>query len=242
MPEMTGGVQFEHSHRLAAAAVVALTIALTVATWRRAGRVERGLALATCGLVAVQAALGAATVLLRLPPAVSVAHLATSMAFLSVLVVLTVRLGALRRTRGDPTSCTWLTVAATVVYLQILLGGVVRHTGSALVCPGLPWCAGMVWPGDVMQRLHVVHRAGAVIASIVVLAATLPLLRTTEPARRAIIVAPAALLCGQLGLGIAAVSVGAPLAIVTAHHATAALLLASLVLARASLRSESRAA
>lgn len=244
LPAMTGGVQFEHSHRLAAAAVVVLTIALAVAAWRQSDRLERRLALAACGLIALQAVLGAATVLMGLPPAVSVAHLATSMAFLAVLVVLAGRLGGFPRSRADAATRTWLTIAAMVVYLQILLGGVVRHMGAALACPDLPSCAGSMWPVALLQRLHMVHRAGALVALIVVVAATLVLYRKAQPvgARHALVLAPAVLVLCQGALGIAVVSTGAPLAIVTAHHATGALLLASLVLAWTTCRSESQGA
>ena len=180
----------------------------------------------------VQAALGAATVLLRLPPAVSVAHLATSMAFLSVLVALAARLGGVPRAPGDTASRAWLAVATAVVYLQILLGGVVRHTGAAFACPGLPWCAGTPWPAPLLQRLHMLHRAGAAIALLVVVVAALAQYRSAGPAaaRRALALAPVGLILVQATLGVAIVWTGGPLAIVTAHHATGALLLASLVL------------
>ncbi len=239
-PAMTGGVEFEHSHRLAAAAVVMLTLVLTVASWRRVGRTERGLALAACALVAVQAGLGAATVLMGLPWAVSVAHLATSMAFLGVLVALAARLGDFPHTRADGVTRAWLTAAVGLAYGQVVLGALVRHTGAAFVCPGLLSCAGAIWPADLLQRLHMVHRFGAVSVFVAVVASTAVRCRKVRPAGAglALLVAPLVLAFGQIALGIAVVSTGPTVAIVTAHHLAGALLLASLVLSRASCRSD----
>lgn len=76
-PEMRGGVFYEHGHRLAALMVLLLTIALNVLVFRcDAARPLRATASLALALVVVQAALGAITVLLRLPLLVSTAHLA----------------------------------------------------------------------------------------------------------------------------------------------------------------------
>jgi heme A synthase len=92
-PAMEGGVLFEHGHRLVALAVSVLTVALAVTVWRRQrGTSVRAGALAAVGLVLFQAALGALTVVWKLPLVVSSGHLATSMAFFSVLVWLSWRL------------------------------------------------------------------------------------------------------------------------------------------------------
>src|SRR5690242_15004092 len=81
-PRMTGGILFEHGHRLAAATVATMTVALCVLVLR--GRRDAGtrrLAVAAVLLVALQAALGGITVVYKLPLLVSSGHLATSMAF-----------------------------------------------------------------------------------------------------------------------------------------------------------------
>ncbi len=238
MPAMTGGVQFEHSHRLAALAVVALTVSLTIVTWRRSGHLERRLALLACALVAVQATLGALTVLLLLPPAISVAHLATSMAFLAVLVTLAVRLGGLAHDRPERASQTLFTITGALAYAQAVAGGVVRHLGAAFACPDVPLCLGRVWPVGTLARLQVAHRAGALLVSaLVVVSAAVAIRRRAaaeSPAgwRLAIAFLPVALVLAQIGLGVAVVWTGASLGMVTAHHATGALLLAALALVR----------
>src|SRR5256712_7320116 len=72
-PPMTGGVLFEHGHRLVAAAVGLLTAVLAAWFALREGRSwVRRLAYVAVAAVVAQGLLGGLTVLLRLPPAVSV--------------------------------------------------------------------------------------------------------------------------------------------------------------------------
>src|SRR5438309_2485084 len=111
-------------------------------------------------LVLSQGLLGGLTVLYRLPTLVLVMHLGTSMLFLSLMVVLSVNQAS---TTTVPRGLLWLTAAA--VYVQILLGATVRHTGAGLVCTDLPWCRGALWPAGVhpMVHLHMAHRAFAFV-------------------------------------------------------------------------------
>src|SRR5688572_23167410 len=86
-PEMTGGILYEHSHRLVATFVGLMTVILGVLLFR-ARRHDRGyvpLALLVVAMVVVQGVLGGLTVLLKLPPQISTAHLALSMAFFVTL-------------------------------------------------------------------------------------------------------------------------------------------------------------
>jgi heme A synthase len=240
-PVMKGGVQFEHTHRLVAAGVVALATVLLVGTWRTRDRIARGLAATACALIALQATLGALTVLLRLPPAISIAHLATSMSFLCVVVLLAVRL-----TPADAAEVPlqadqvrgWIVGAGVLVFVQIVLGGVVRHTGAALACPGMPLCAGRAWPSGGGQWVHMAHRTLGAIAGVATIGASAFALQKLGPTRHGylalVAILPATLVVVQVALGVAVVLTGAPLWLVTVHHATAATTLASLVLAWAS--------
>lgn len=229
-PAMIHGVEFEHTHRLIAAGVVVLTATLLVRTLRRGGP-ARGPLIAASLLVVVQAILGGLTVLYRLPPAISIAHLATSMAFLSVLVVVAVRL-APRPPAGAAPGRRLLGLAAAVVYAQIVLGAVVRHAGAALACVGIPFCNGEVWPEAALSRLHMAHRAlGALAFVLTCVAAVRASRRATTPNGRAIARLPVLAATGQVTLGAAVVLGYAPLDVVTLHHLGGALLLGSLVLA-----------
>ncbi|HEY6100866.1 MAG TPA: COX15/CtaA family protein [Anaeromyxobacter sp.] len=93
LPALTGRVLVEQGHRLVALAVAALTAALALAVLRRRTEASlRRLALAAVTLVALQAALGAANVLLGLPDAARVGHLVTAMTFFAVVFHLAARL------------------------------------------------------------------------------------------------------------------------------------------------------
>src|SRR5580765_3587662 len=65
LPEMTGGVLYEHGHRLAAMAVGLIQIGLTVALWRRR-RDLRWLGALLLGMVLAQGLFGAITVYFKL--------------------------------------------------------------------------------------------------------------------------------------------------------------------------------
>jgi protoheme IX farnesyltransferase len=74
-PPMVGGILYEHGHRMIAGFVGLLILALALWTWRvEPRRWVRRLAFIALGAVIVQALLGGLTVLLLLPPAVSIAH------------------------------------------------------------------------------------------------------------------------------------------------------------------------
>src|SRR3989338_3199350 len=78
LPEMTGGVEIEHSHRLMATAVGLVTVILALLIWKRrkGDRELRQMAMAAVVLVVVQGLLGGITVLYQLPHLVSISHLA----------------------------------------------------------------------------------------------------------------------------------------------------------------------
>src|SRR5437870_13101127 len=77
LSKMVGGIRYEHSHRLIASTVGFLTIILAIWTWRvEPRRWVRRLGFAALGAVILQGLLGGITVLLFLPPAVSIGHAA----------------------------------------------------------------------------------------------------------------------------------------------------------------------
>ena len=81
-PPMVGGIFFEHGHRLIAGSVAILSFLLCLSIWRTDPRLSvRLLSLAALLCVVVQAVLGGLTVLMLLPPSVSVAHACTGQLF-----------------------------------------------------------------------------------------------------------------------------------------------------------------
>ena len=165
---MEGGVLIEHSHRLVAATVTLLAFALMIGCWLRARRAARRAAWPWLGAVAfvlvlAQALLGGITVIFRLPTMVSTAHLAVSMLFFVMLIYIAFRAPgqADDARRPLPAKVQRMTLwGAVAVYVQMILGALMRHLGAGLACTDVPLCQGKLWPTGVHPNvtLHVVHR------------------------------------------------------------------------------------
>jgi heme A synthase len=230
MPEMKGGVAIEHSHRLLAAAVGLMTIVLAFLLWKRRGE-DRGLVkmgVAAVFLVVFQGVLGGITVLYQLPDAVSTAHLAVSMIYFSLVIVIAWRTSLTPRPPLPQGARGWIKTAALLVYFQIVLGALVRHTGSGLACPDVPFCYGLLWPVGMHPSLtlHMAHRWNGILVALFVFA-LLWILETGI--HRSLAAIAAILVLVQIVLGIASVTTGLGVISVTAHLGVAALLLAVLV-------------
>jgi len=232
-PPMKGGILYEHGHRLAALTVSFLTVALCILVFRfRRERAVRLMAAGAVLLVGAQASLGALTVIYKLPLPVSAGHLATSMGFFSLVILLAHRLRPEgQRAPALPRGLVGLAAAAT--FGQIVLGSLVRHTGSALACStDLLLCEGRLWPAWGPAQVHMLHRLAGYAVAGLVLAASLSAWRTARHGprirRRLALVAPV-LVLAQVGWGLLTVASYVDLVVVSLHLATGAALLATLV-------------
>ncbi len=237
-PRMVGGVLYEHGHRLVAGTVGLATLVLTIAVWlvdrRRSLHV---VALAAIGAVVAQGVLGGLTVLLLLPPAVSVAHACLAQAFLCLTVTLAAMTSpawndSRRLTDDGAPSLALLTRATAIaVYVQLILGAVMRHTGAGLAIPDFPLAFGGIVPP--LDRpgvaIHFAHRLGAVVV-LAFVAGTALTIGTRYPRERRLH-RPALLACALVALQITlgAVTVWSEKAVLptTAHVAVGAALLAT---------------
>lgn len=239
-PRMTGGVLYEHGHRLVAAAVGALTLIL--AAWfflkERRGSV-RFTAVLAAGAVVAQGLLGGLTVLLRLPPSVSVAHACLAQGFfcLTVALALLTSRGFIERDAGplgdDGSPPLWAlgSASALLVYGQLVLGAIMRHTGAGLAIPDVPLAFGRIVPPfpsfDI--AVHFAHRVGAIVVAAAVFLSTGRVLRRHRERRD--LVRPAVLasilVVVQILLGGATVVTRLAVVPATAHVVTGALLLAA---------------
>jgi cytochrome c oxidase assembly protein subunit 15 len=117
--------------------------------------------------------LGGLTVIYLLPDPVSISHAGLAQIFFGLTVTL-----ALVTSRGwrapssapvDDDGLRRRAVALTVlVYIQILIGATMRHTGAGLAIPDFPLAFGGLipptWTADI--AVHYVHRVGAVFVTI----------------------------------------------------------------------------
>ncbi len=243
-PPMQGGVLFEHGHRLVAATVGVLTVILAVWLWRvEPRRWVRRLGRLALLAVLLQGALGGLTVLLKLPVAVSVAHAGVAEIFFcltSTIALVTSRswLAAPEPSedRGRPSLATLSFATAVTIYLQVLAGALVRHTGAGLAIPDFPLSFGRLVPplSSALVLYQFVHRAGAALVSVAVIWTAGRVLR--RHADRPALVRPAllllALLAWQIYLGATVIWTRKAVVPTTTHLLSGALLLVtSLVLA-----------
>lgn len=171
-------VRAEHGHRLIAGIALLLTLGLTAWIARREPRAwVRRLAYGAMAVVLAQAALGGITVLFFLPTAISVAHAGLAQLFLALIVTLAVVtsrfwLATPRASDGGPgRAVTGLaTLSAAGIYLQILLGAVMRHTGAGLAIPDFPLAFGGIIPEhwNFAIAVHFSHRLGALLAATMI--------------------------------------------------------------------------
>ncbi|MCC6850524.1 MAG: heme A synthase [Deltaproteobacteria bacterium] len=237
-PRMVGGVFYEHGHRMVAATVGALTVAFAVATWLvESPPIVRRLALAAIATVVAQGLLGGLTVLFLLPPAISSAHACLAQAFLCLTVALAVLTHPdwtpAPPTPADPGLARLAAATAAVVYGQLVLGAVMRHTGAGLAIPDFPLAFGRVVPPfeSAAVVVHFLHRLGALAVATLVLWTAARTVRT-HPAERAV-VRPAllavALVAAQITLGALTIWTRKAVLPTTAHVAIGAAILGTTV-------------
>jgi heme a synthase len=211
MPPMVGGILYEHGHRLVAAGVstlVGLEFGLVFFFLEGNRRVVKWLAGAAFGAILLQAVLGGLTVLLLLPPAVSSAHAALAeivFALTAVVALMCSKTWAdltkappdipFKEIPSSPSSSSvenssafrWTLAATAAIYVQIVLGAVVRHTGAGLAIPDFPTAFGGLLPSaaDLARRgvpIHLAHRLGAIVVLILAAGAVRALSRASARA------------------------------------------------------------
>ena len=197
-PPMVGGVFYEHGHRMVATIVGFLTLCLAI--WLGLKEKRRWVcrlgffALAT---VILQGLLGGVTVLFYLPTAVSVTHGIIAQTFFILTIIIAYSLSLERQTRQlqtppsvDQKLCQWALTATILIFIQLILGAIMRHTHSGLAIPDFPTMGGawtIVITGQILHTInswrfdhnldpvtnlqvffHLIHRLWAVIILITI--------------------------------------------------------------------------
>lgn len=206
--------------------------------WESRG-VIRKIAYLAVFVVLLQALLGGLTVLLRLPPQVSIAHACLAQIFFCLTIILTLTTSkAWRQAKaqaglreGQPASLlpTFSVVVCAAFFLQLLLGATMRHLGAGLAIPDFPSVFGGVIPPSWTPSvaIHYAHRVGAV--TVITLSACLVVQIQRKLAEALDVVALAggvmALLCFQFLLGAMVIWLRKPVPMTMLHLATGALCL-----------------
>ncbi len=149
--EWRGNIFYEHSHRLIASGVGFLTIILTI--WIvlvEKRRWVRNLTYCAMAAVVFQGILGGLTVLYFLPTSISVAHALLAQTFFVLTIIIAYsqsRELQLRQANKESNNTFGLSLlCVAVVYLQLFLGALMRHSEAGLAILDFPQMAGAYWP------------------------------------------------------------------------------------------------
>lgn len=191
---------------------VAVVAALVAAGGRVKGAANAWLtrlAWLAAGLGVLLAALSGIAALVAAAPATATTSTALSLLLLLTLVYVAAEARAPAAAVGGASATTRASRAAlvtTIVLLfQMLLGGLVRGTGSSVACLDFPLCGAGLWPsGAGAVEAHVVHRLGAVVVAIFVLGTGIISFRATHgrPGLRALALAAPVTAALQIVLGL----------------------------------------
>ena len=224
------GTVIEWSHRLVAALVSILVVALAAYDWwlyRPSGSLASlgtgSLAVrpsfVALALLIVQVLLGAITVKLELPAWSVVLHLGTAMLLLATLLVAA-------RGRVGAQHVAPLRIALLVLtFVTVLFGALTANLGAAAACHGFPLCNGQIWTtAGPLALIHWIHR---LLAYSLTVAAALWALRTPGIGPKVVL----GLIALQVAVGAATVLSGLLSDFQVAHVAVGTAVWAGLVLA-----------
>ncbi|MEE2898602.1 MAG: COX15/CtaA family protein [Gemmatimonadota bacterium] len=245
VPEMEGGIFWEHLHRLVAGG---LLLMFGLATWlARKETSDRPWIFRTClagmVLLVIQAVVGGLTVLYQLPDLVSTTHLSLALLFLVLATWLASSTSwsprSLRAAPPRPADAgmgrrvgNLAGAAAVLVFLQSVIGGLVRHTDAGMACPDAPLCLGQVVPPLINTPiiLHFAHRVVGMLALIaIVCLAVWVVQKVATRAVRTWALLAAGLVVAQVCLGFLSVLSVLAVVPVSFHTLGAASLLTALV-------------
>ncbi|MFL3050677.1 MAG: heme o synthase [Candidatus Neomarinimicrobiota bacterium] len=148
-----GGIFYEHIHRLIATFVGILTLLLSIFLWRFDKR-EWMHKLGWTALTAVifQGLLGGLTVLFFLPTAISMTHGILAQSFFCLTIAIAfflsndwVKPSPKNLDLIDKSIVRWILILTGVIYMQLIFGALMRHTGSGLAVLDFPLSNGEIF-------------------------------------------------------------------------------------------------
>jgi heme A synthase len=229
------GTVIEWSHRLMAALVSGLVVALAAYGWLLYGQPFRGsqrsvspglapgvrkptAAFVAVGLLVLQILLGAITVKLALPAWTVILHLGTAMLLLATLLIIAVG--------SRPTLYPGFPLLIPLSFLTVLFGALTANLGAASACGGFPLCNGQIWTtAGPLAWIHWIHRLLAYTLAVVAIVWAV----RSRARGGAFIVA--GLVALQVSIGAATVLLGLPSGLQAGHVAVGTAVWAAVVVA-----------
>lgn len=217
------------------------------------------------GLVIFQGMLGMWTVTQLVRPTIVTLHLLAGLLTLSLLFWVCLKhrqpwLNKINQLEVKRSIKVLAKIAVFVLAFQIFLGGWTSTNYVALYCPDFPTCQGVWLPETNFKEafvffkdptvnyeggtlsleagvtVHLLHRVGAIITTLVLSSlALLMLFKTVSPLLKKLAFLLLGVLATQISLGIANVVLVLPIPIAVSHNAIAAVLLLTLLLINYSL-------
>ena len=243
LSKWVGGIFYEHGHRLVASFVGFLTAILAIWTWlKEKRRWVRWLSASALAAVILQGVLGGLTVLFLLPAPISTLHACLAQTFFCLTISLALftspgwkrGLPVIKREAESIPLQTLCAMTTGAIYLQLILGALMRHTNAGLAIPDFPLAFGRIIPPFTSDKvvIHFAHRMGAVIVAAMIVWTFSRIARFYSDYR--LLYRPAmtmlVLVCIQLTLGALTVWTAKAVTPTTAHVATGALVLGTSLL------------
>lgn len=154
LDQMVGGIKYEHTHRMLASLVGLMTVILSV--WLIKSPVAvwlKRLGIWAVVMVVFQGVLGGLTVKYLLPVWLSSLHGVLAQTFFLTVIFIAYGLSKERQGRQtvpepliDNKFIRALLIFIVMIYIQLILGNLMRHTESGLAIPDFPTMGGMLWP------------------------------------------------------------------------------------------------
>ena len=171
MPEMKGGVFYEHGHRMVASTVGFLTVIMAgLLLWKEPRKWMKRMGLVALGLVILQGLLGGLTVLLLLPKSVSIAHACLAQLFFSTTVAMTFFLSKewteqppqIVLDHGWPSLRSVAVAVPVIILMQLLMGAAFRHKAAGIIphIGGAFVVAAAVFTFGISLVTHFAHHKG----------------------------------------------------------------------------------
>ena len=164
--DMVGGIFYEHGHRMIATVVGFMTLILSIIVYLSDNDLWlKKLTFSALGLVIIQGLFGGLTVLLYLPAYISVIHAILAQTFFVLIIFISFSLSKKDKQKLDnlsdvPDLKTPAYLVAISIYIQLILGAIMRHTESGLAIPDFPLSGGYIIPPfnqsmiETIQSMH----------------------------------------------------------------------------------------
>lgn len=150
--DMVGGIFYEHGHRMIATVVGFMTLILSITVYFSNNEIWlKKLTFFALGVVILQGLFGGLTVLLFLPVYISVIHAILAQTFLLLSIFIAFNLSNQNKKRlNNHSKISDLKLPAYIVmvsvYVQLIIGAIMRHTESGLAIPDFPLSGGYIFP------------------------------------------------------------------------------------------------